>query len=308
LDSLGNIYVTGAFYGPADFDPGPGIDNHNSSGWEDVFLSKFDSTGAFQWARTWGGINGDYGYDLCVAGLSSVYVTGAFSNTADFDPGPGVANRDSNGGKEVFLSKFNSAGAYQWALAWGGPDDDYGEEVVAKDGGDVYVTGSFVGSVDFNPGSGADIHDTVGGSDIFLSRFDPTGAFIRALTWGSDHADGGQGIASDAVGNIYVTGRCYGAVDFDPGPGVAVQTGVGGWDVFLNKFDSNDNYVWARLWSGWHNEEGYAVAVRDGGYAYFTGYFHETVDFDPGAGVDNHTATTGAQDPYLIKVLPNGYW
>ena len=57
IDNDGNIFITGAFTGPVDFDPGPGVTEHESLGEYDIFLSKFDPDGNLLWTRTWGGQN-----------------------------------------------------------------------------------------------------------------------------------------------------------------------------------------------------------------------------------------------------------
>ena len=106
VDGSGNVYVTGWFWGTVDFDPGSGVDNHTSNGEHDVFLNKFDSSGAFNWARTWGGSEWDDGHGVAVEGSGNVYVTGYFQWTVDFDTGSGVDSHTSNGNGDVFLSKF----------------------------------------------------------------------------------------------------------------------------------------------------------------------------------------------------------
>jgi len=83
----GGVYTTGYFTGTADFDPGPGTFNLTSAGASDVFVSKLDSSGNFVWAVHWGGTSDDHGNAIAVAPDGSVYTTGYFQNTADFDPG-----------------------------------------------------------------------------------------------------------------------------------------------------------------------------------------------------------------------------
>jgi len=152
------------------------VDNHTSTNYRDSFLSKFDSSGGFLWARTWGGSSTDASYSVDVDGSGSVYVTGAFREIVDFDPGSGVKNHTSNGAPDVFLSKFDSSGGFLFAKVWGGTDWDEGYGVAADGSGNVYVTGYFGGvggTVDFDPGPGFDDHTSNGASDIFLSKFAP---------------------------------------------------------------------------------------------------------------------------------------
>ncbi len=305
IDGNGNAYVTGRFYDTVDFDPGPGVDEHTSNGEKDIFLSKFDSAGNFQWARTWGGSSdsypGDSGHGVAVDGGGNVYVTGFFGDIVDFDPGPGVDEHTSNGNKEVFLSKFDSNGTFQWALTWGGDSVDSGHGVAIDGSGNACVIGSFNDTVDFDPGPGVDEHTSNSNWDnTFLSKFDSNGTFQWARTWGGDDDIGGGGAAIDGNGNVYVVGAFDDTVDFDPGSGVDEHTSNGEYDMFLCKLDSAGGFQWARTWGGSDYDNCQGVAVDGSGKIYVTGYFYDTVDFDPGPGIDEHTAY-GVIDAFLSK-------
>jgi hypothetical protein len=307
VDSSGSVYVTGVFYYTVDFDPGSGVDNHACNGWYDVFLTKFDSLGNFKWAKTWGGIYWDIGYGVSVDGSGNVYVTGVFYGSVDFDPGPGEDNHTSNGGCDVFLSKLDSSGNFLWARTWGGSSgQNYGNGVAVDVSGNAYVTGYFYGTVDFDPGPGVDNHTSNGWGDVFLSKFDSSGNFQWAKTWGGiDYDDFGY-VAVDGSGNAYVTGYFWGTVDFDPAAaGVDNHTSNGAWDIFLSKFDSSGNFLWAKTWGGIDYDYGYGVAVDGSGNVYVTGSFQSTVDFDPDPGVDNHTSN-GGSDVFLSKFDSSG--
>jgi hypothetical protein len=108
------VYVIGTFQGTSvDFNPDPTSDDpHSSNGDDDIFLSKFDSSGTFLWARTWGRNDVDWGWGVVADGSGNVYVTGGFAGTSvDFDPDPTeVDPRSSNGAADVFLSKFKPDG------------------------------------------------------------------------------------------------------------------------------------------------------------------------------------------------------
>jgi hypothetical protein len=299
------VYATGFYYGTVDFDPGPGVDNHTSNGIYDVFLSKLDSLGNFQWAKTWGGSDSDNGYGVAVDGSGNAYVTGFFQSTVDFDPGPGVDNHTPNAGCDAFLSKFDSAGSFIWAKTWGGDGQDSARGVAVDGSGNAYVTGDFEEIVDFDPGPGVDNHTSNGNDDVFLSKFDSSGNFLWAKTWGGIDYDYGCCVAVDGSGNAYVTGVFQDIVDFDPGSGVDNHTSNGAFDVFLSKFDSSGTYFWVRAWGGLiYSEIGYGVAVDGSGNVCVTGFFEQTVDFDPGPGIDNHTSN--GQDIFLSKFDSSG--
>ena len=326
VDGSGEVCITGHFQGTVDFDPGAATDHHISTltddghNSDDVFLSKFDSSGEFQWARTWGGKSDDSGLDVAGDGSGIVYVTGGYWDTVDFDTGPGTDEHTSNGGSDVFLSKFDSSGAFQWARTWGGetanqPGHENGKGVVTYGPGDIYVTGSFSDTVDFDPGAGVDEHTSNGGFDAFVSKFNSTGEFRWARTWGG-HAgllryDWGSDVSVGDWGNVYVTGSFHSSVDFDPGPGTDTHTACGNSRyAFLSKFESNGDFAWARTWGGveYASASGYGVALDGSGNAYVTGAFCWTVDFDPGEGIDYQTGNIDASHAFLSKFPPNGNW
>ena len=169
------IVFEGDFPYAADFDPGGGTDEHTSNGLFDVFLSKFDSSGDFQWARTWGGNGGNHGYGVAVDSSGNIYATGCFAGTCDFDPGGGTDEHSSNGWSDVSLIKFDLSGDFQWARTWGGVNYDWGAGVAVDGSGNTYITGGFQDIVDFDPGGGTDERTSNGSVDIFLSKFPPDG-------------------------------------------------------------------------------------------------------------------------------------
>ncbi len=307
-DDSGNVYVTGYFEGTVDFDP-EGGDPHISNGGFDAFLSKFDSSGNFEWARTWGGSEREIGRGVAADGSGSVYVTGYFYYTADFDPGGGDPHT-SNGESDVFLSKFDTSGNFEWARTWGGSDRNDGFGVAADGSGNIYVTGEFKGEADFDP-YGGDPHTSNGYMDVFLSKFDSSGNFEWARTWGGSGTEYGNGIAADDSGSVYITGQFESSVDFDPS-GIDHHTSNGYYDSFLSKFNSSGNFEWAWTWGGSNPDHGYGVATDGSGYVYTTGCFCLTVDFAPtdppcNEDPDEHTSN-GHRDAFLTRHLPDGCW
>ena len=312
-DIAGNLHVVGQFSSTVDFNPGDGTEYHYSHGGTDVYVSKFDPSGSFLWARSWGGAAYDYGLGVAVDGSGNVSVTGKFSETVDFDPWGDTHDYHSAHGIEgypdAFLSSFDASGSYRWARTWGGGKGDWGKDVAVDGSGNTYVTGGFnVDStpVDFDPGTATDYHESNGGSDIYLSKFDSMGHFQWARTWGGSNIfEYGMGVASDASGHVYVTGVFKAEVDFDPGPGVDIHKSAGGADAFLSKFDSSGDFQWACTWGGPSGEEGKGVDVDEAGNVYVTGSYGGTADFDPGPGIHSHTAG-GSTDSFLSKFDSSG--
>ena len=302
VDGNGNSYITGSFRYTVDFNPGPGVDEHTSSGYVGIFLSKFDSNGVFQWAHTWDSNGYDSGRGIAVDGSSNVYITGNFYHTIDFDPGPGQDIHSSNGSGDIFLSKFDSNGEFQWTRTWGGYNYNRSVAIAVDGSGNVYTVGVFEDTVDFNPGPGVDEHGCNGDWDSFVSAFDANGEFLWARTWGGAGSDSAKGVAIDESGNAYITGGFRRTVDFDPGPGVDEHSSASltSYDVFLSKFDSNGDFQWVRVWGENSHDIGIGVTIYESGSVYVTGLFYNTIDFDPGPGVDEHTSD-GSRDTFLSK-------
>lgn len=121
-DSAGNVYLTGTFSGEVDFDPGPGSYPLTGVASNRVFVAKYTPAGALIWTRGMDGTIDDKGRGIVVAADGSVYTTGYFQGTADFDPGLGFVPLTSAGGQDVFVLKLNSAGNFVWARSLGGTD------------------------------------------------------------------------------------------------------------------------------------------------------------------------------------------
>jgi cytoskeletal protein CcmA (bactofilin family) len=298
-DDSGYIYVTGYFQGTVDFDPGIGIDNHTSAA-QDVFIQKLDTAGNFVWATTFGGTGGDIAQANCINinVNGSIYLIGIFDGTVDFNPGINIDNHTSFD-RDIFILKLNEDGAYIWAKTFGSTSHDFGNFISTDISGNVYSTGYFQGTVDFNPGSGIDNH-TSSSYDVFVQKLDSNGNFL----WANTFPGRGNGICTDVNNNVYVTGYFSGTVDFDPSSGTNIQTAYNGDDVFVENMDSSGNFVWAKTFGGLMSDHGNAITADDLGNIYLTGEFYSAVDFDPSSGTDNHTAN-GMYDVYVWKYAAN---
>jgi len=286
-DTMGNVYVCGRFSTTCDFDPGPGVDTHSAVK-HDAFLSSFDSSGDFRWAVTWGGAEEDAAKGLEVNGDGLVYVIGGFSDTVDFDPGPGEAI--CSGILDVSVSCFDPLGNLQWVNVIGGSQSDEGNGIAIDYGGDIYVTGSFTGSVDFDPGLSEDfIYGGDYGNSAWLSKYDRSGNYIRTRTWKHELLEGGYGVATSPSGDVYVCG---------------VLGDYNGMDAFVRAFDRDGGFKSARTWGGdawdWANW----VDVDDSGNSYVIGTYEDLVDFIPGHE-NAEFRTYGLFDTYVLKLLPD---
>lgn len=315
LDSLNNIYILGYFDGTTDFDPSSAVYNLTSSG--SSFISKFDSAGGFQWVTAIGEMGaGSFALDLS----GNIYITGGFNGTIDFDPGAGVFNLTASTitGGAMYISKFSGSGLFNWAKQFGGYND-YVNAIAVDYSGNVFTTGTFNGSSDFDPGIGTFYLSTFlnpppsADWEPFILKLDSTGNFIWAKQMvGSPGSDNeGTAIVSDAFGNVYTTGFFTVTADFDPGSATFSLTPVTGNDIFISKLDSSGNFVWAKqmggsnLYNGWGS--GYSIAIGNNGSGdvYIAGTFVDTADFDPGAGT-YFLSSNGWYDVFISRITASG--
>lgn len=168
---------------------------------------------------------------------------------------------------------------FLWAKSSGANTDDVSFSVFADAAGNVYNTGYFKGTVDFDPGPNVTNLTSAGNTDVYVQKLDANGNFLWVRSFGSTSFDGGYSVVVDAAGNVYSTGCFTGTVDFDPGPNVSNFTGLpGGTDVYVHKMDANGNFLWAKTFGGSSNDCGYELVVDASGNIYTTGYYSGSGD------------------------------
>ena len=300
-DTSGNVYTTGSFVGMVDFDPNAGVANLHSAGDSDIFIQKLDTNGNFLWAKGMGSTSSDKGFSITTDNAGNVLTTGYFVLTVDFDPGAGTANLTSST-NEVFIQKLDTDGNFIWAKKMGGNNNEFGYAITTDTNNNIYTTGFFEGTADFDPNAGVANLTAVGNSDIFIQKLDANGNFQWAKQMGgSDIEDVGFAIVTDQNANVYTTGTFRGTVDFDPGTNVAALTSTGATDIFIQSLDTNGNYRWAINMGDIHPDTGRAIAIHNNSNIYTSGSFFGTVDFDPSANVENLTQA-GGYDVFIQKL------
>ena len=300
-DALGNVYTTGNFRDTVDFDPGVGVLNLTSAGLYDMFIQKLDPNGNLLWAKSLGGSGFDQGVSITTDALGNVYTTGDFDTIVDFDPGVGTLNLTSAGVSDIFIQKLDANGNLIWAKSMGGTSEDFGHAITTDALGNVYTTGWFSAIVDFDPGTGTLNLTTAGIYDIFIQKLDANGNLIWAKSMGGTGDDYGTSITVDALGNVYTTGYFETIVDFDPGVGTLNLTSAGASDIFIQKLDSNGNFLWANTMGGSSADQGISIIADASGNVYATGSFRDTVDFDPDTSTLN-LISAGASDIFIQKI------
>lgn len=263
-------------------------------------------TQSLEWAKTMGSTRFDEGYAIATDGAGNVYVTGIFERTVDFDPGPGTVEMSSfNNSRDVFVCKFNAGGNLLWARQLGGTQWDEGRGIEVDGSGNVYITGFFEGTADFDPGAGTFNLTSAGNRDVFVCKLNSSGGFLWAKQFSGTDQDQGTSLAIDGSGNVVIAGSFRNTVDFDPGPAAFNLTSGGISDLFVCKLTSNGSFAWAIRVGGTYAEWASAVKMDQAGNVYAAGWFAGAADFDPGAGT-SMMDVKGSRDAFVLKLNATG--
>ncbi len=267
---------------------------------------------SFDWVKQISGVNNEEGRGIVLDAAGNIYVTGVFSGTADFDPGVGVFNliAPSTSVPDIFVAKYDPTGNFIWAAQIGGPNTQQANAIALDPSGNILITGSFRGICDFDPGPGTFNIGPISTDDIFVLKLDNDGNFVWAKHISSPVSEFGNSIATDAAGNVFVTGEFGGPTDFDPGAGVTTLTPLGSFDIFILKLDTNGDLVFTFSLGGTGQDTGSYISIDASDNFYATGYYRNTVDFDPGIGTNNLTSAGGSPDVFIAKfdVSANLQW
>jgi hypothetical protein len=306
VDATGNVFVTGRFVGTADLNPNPNESfNVTSQGAFDVFVVKLTPTGTFEWAYAAGGVEGDAGSKLAVDSSGNLVVTGVFDDTVDFHPGPGETRLRAGRYNDIFVIKLNTNGQLIWARNMGGNDNTGAFDLALDGSGNVYTTGYFAKTADFDPGRRK--FDLTAGRGVtagFVSKLDSSGGFVWARTLDATGWASGNGIAVDDSENVVITGSFRGRADFETRSG-SVKFGDRTHETsFVAKLERRGIMLWARGVTG-PNVHALDIAIDALRAIYTTGYFDDqyarTADFDPGQSV-YPLASIGGDDVFVWKL------
>ncbi len=374
IDGENNIYLYGTFAGVVDFDLG--VDTFNlSTNNSSIFICKLDSNGIFKWAYDIGNNFVQIGHSMTLDGLGNIYCVGYFngdSDSIDFDPGIGESYLSPTVGPEAFIFKIDTASNFEWAkqIELGNYSTIY--RIKADDDGNCYLSGDFLGTVDFDLDTGvvnltsglvrsmflwkinsnADLlwvknmpinhnftrinsmeidsdfnvyaignltgslfydysTDTLsmvssaspGMADCFIMKCDSSGNTEWIKTLGGLTVDFGVDIAIDSEDYIYAVGIFSYESFLNPSSTSESLISNGGFDGYINKFDSIGNFVWAKQIGGSGEDKINSIEVDNLDNIITVGQFKNTVDFNVGPGVFNLTSA-GDRDIFIQRLIP----
>jgi Beta-propeller repeat len=267
VDGSGNIFVTGDFNGTATF----GTATITSTGGDDIFIAKYNSSGVLQFVQKAGGGGYDYGSSIALDNSGNIYITGAFNGTSTF----GNYSITSAGGNDIFIAKCNSTGVFQWVQKIGGTESDTGTSLAVDGLGNVYFTGYFQGTINI----GTTSITTAGSIDFLVSKYNTLGYF----EWTKHNNGQGTGITLDATGNVYVTGNFTGTTSF----GGTTLNAVGENDIFITKYNNSGLQSWVQKAGGASGDFPKSITTDAQGNVFVTGGYFGSATF--GSTIFNST-------------------
>lgn len=287
IDGSGNAYVAGHTFSYTFPISSGAYQTSFGGGWEDIFISKFDSSGSNLVYSTYlGGSETDRGFGLVVDSSGNA-VVGGMTFATDYPTTAGALDTSLNGNTDAVLTKMNAAGnglIYSTYLGGDSSDHIYG---VAQDGnGNVYLTGE-TSSSNFPKTTGAYDESHNGGTDVFITKFNSALSSLAYSTYiGGNSGEYGYAIAVDGSGSAHITGKA--GINY-PTTANAYDASFngGGYDVFVTTLNPAGNaLLYSTYLGGNDNDYGYGIAVDGTVGTYVTGQT-ESSDFP---------TTTGAYD------------
>jgi hypothetical protein len=301
-DPQGNVFITGYHQsdtlriGTAQF---PNTSTYSTC--YDIFIAKYDSDGNFLWAKSPAGQGCERAKSVATDSEGNVYMVGYYWSD-DIEFGDLTLNNLS-GGFDGFLTKYNPNGNVLWARRIAGHDFDACEDISVDANDDILVTGSFENAAQFGDNVVESPNEATY-QEIFVAKFDSDGNNIWAecaiVPYFGNYASG-NGIASDAEGNVYITGYFQYSLAFGED---TLGTAPGTTALFLAKYDSMGTPLWGRTPGGTGNDYGIDVCVDGEGHVFMTGYF--TSSFLSFGSMPLINSNTGYNDAFIAAYNSDG--
>jgi hypothetical protein len=321
-DSNGNVHVTGYYNSTTaiSLNVATGLQLPISTGGtNDVFIIKYlGTTGVAQWATTIKGTGNDNGYGIATDANGNVYVTGQYASTTaitlNVATGLELPISTSAATTDAFIIKYlGTTGVAQWATTIKGAGTDVGRGIATDANGNVYVTGYYTSTmaIALNVATGLQLPISTGSSDAFIIKYlGTTGVAQWATTINGTDSDTCCGIATDANGNVYVTGRYASttAITLNVATGLElpISTNAATIDAFIIKYlGTTGDAQWATTIKGTSTDIGWGIATDANGNVYVTGTHTSTtaITLNVATGLELPISTGSSPDAFIIKYL-----
>ncbi len=302
-NSKGVFVLTGWFKSPSLT---LGSTTLKNAGGSDILIALFDEEGTVMWAKSVGGIADDEGNSISCDIKDNVYVTGMYESVAiSF----GNSTLTSMGNHDIFLVGYDQSGQLLWAKNIGGKNDDNGSTVTNDGDGNIYLSGKFrSATVSLGEKSLTNAGKDGNYGDIFMAKYNPSGKLIWTKSLGGSYYDEVYSITADMQNNVYLTGWfksdtiVFGCDTLMECTILTRAHGVEYGDVFIAKYDTYGEPVWAKRAGGIAKDYGFGIATNAIGDVFLTGIFESNFSSSGQAKLKNATSN----DIFISKYNAEG--
>jgi hypothetical protein len=240
----------------------------------------------YQWAHGFSSTFYANGGKIKTDASGNIYNIGNYGGTVDFDPSPTATVNLTSGNAALngFISKYTSNGLFSQALkitSMNNSSTCLPMDIVIDGSQNMYVTGVYEGSVDFDPTATNTIIASAGGSDFFIAKYNANGTLAWVQSIGGINDDFSNSLALDASSaNVVVVGAFNGSnIDFNVAAGTSTLTS-NGYDGFILKLNaSTGNFNSVIKFGGVGNDQGTAIKIDGSNNIYVGGTFASSAAF-----------------------------
>ena len=305
----GYLYVAGEFggtfngesLGVVDFDPSDNTGELMGAGTFDVFIAKYDSSGAFQWVKPVAGPNWEMVNGIAIDQDQNICITGFYQTGTDFEPGDSHMTLPFRGGfMDIFLAQYSSDGDLNWAHGLGSSGDDRGNDVAFDAEGNIYAAGYFSNSIDLDTGPGSQWIVSQGGEDAFFAKYHSNGTLIWGMGIGGIGRDGIEGIDASPDHNVLIAGYFEYTMNYESQEETMELRSNGGSDLFIGQYSSGGENKWLISTGGPSDDVAYNLCALNTGSFLVAGTFQDEVNF----GIDSGNSllrSKGGRNAYVAQ-------
>jgi hypothetical protein len=283
IDGAGNIYGVGTFAGSVNF----GTATLTSAGGTDIFVFKLTGAGGPIWSLRFGDAANQAGLGIGHDAANDVVISGSFNGSVNF----GGANLTSAGLGDAFVAKLSPTGAHLWSKSFGDAADQSARGLALDPAGNVFAIGDAAGTIDLGGGP----LPSAGGTDAWLAKLDPNGAFLWSRSFGGANNQTGVDVAADKNGSVAFISGLTGSASY----GGPTLVSAGASDVVVGRLDAGGSYLWSQRFGDPASQVPAAIALDMAGNALVTGLLTGPTDFGSGGVIGG-----GGEDTFLVKLSP----
>ncbi len=314
IDDSGNVYSVGAFNGIVDFDPGENSFLLNTVSTSLGFISKLDKNGNFVWAKKVGVVGSNTSskaVSIAIDTVGHLVIAGEFIGNIDFNPsgGSNVLSTKTNS-RELFVLKINQNGGFIWVKKTNAIENNstiLWPLLKIDKHSNIYISGWFKRSIDFNPDTLIEFRLTSAGSnnDIFILKLNSEGEFKWAKKYGGTGDEWSSSLSIDSFDNVIISGHFRGIVDFEGE--ILTSSPINNSNQFILKLDIWGDFKWVKQITNSNSNPFIISGTNNSGEVIAWGRFTGTINLD--TGISNYRLTSNkpnAFDLFLAKYDSNG--